>query len=125
MFGRKAVLSSSGINGANEIIENDKEIAGMQDARRKRSKGKHYFSTAETGGIRHHQPEVFAIGAVVLKKDFTRIKPKGGKLDAKWTSLYKVAKSLGRELYHLEDVSDLSKIISRVNVIHLKPRYLF
>ena len=64
---------------------------------------------------------MFAIGAVVLKKDFRRKKRKGGKLDAKWTGPYKVAKSLGRGLYRLEDVSDPTKIISRVNGVHLKP----
>ena len=70
---------------------------------------------------KHHQPEVFAIGAVVLKKDVTRKERKGGKLDTKWTGPYKVAKSLGRGLYRLEDVSNPTKIITRVNGVHLKP----
>ena len=46
---------------------------------------------------KHHQPEVFSIGAIVLK-DFTRKKRKGGKLDTKWTGPYKVAKAHGRGL---------------------------
>ena len=131
--GRKAVLPidlCSGSNGADEIIENDvneEAIAIMQDAKRKRlEEAKANIISAqqkqkEVYDCKHHQPEVFAIGAVVLKKDFTRKKRKGGKLDAKWTGPYKVAKSLGRGLYRLEDVSDPTKIISRVNGVHLKP----
>ena len=70
---------------------------------------------------KHHQPEVFTIGATVLKKDFMRKKQKGGKLDTKWTGPYKVAKSLGRGLYRLEDLADPTKIITGVNGVHLKP----
>ena len=60
---------------------------------------------------------MFAIGAIVLKKDFTRKKRKGGKLDTKWTGPYKVAKALGRGLYRLEGVKDPSKVITRVGSI--------
>ena len=70
---------------------------------------------------KQHQSEVFTIGTKVLKKDFTRKKRKGGKLDSKWTGPYKVTKSLERGLYRLEEVKDPSKIISRVNGVHLKP----
>ena len=77
----------------------------MQDARRKRlEEAKANISAQQKQAVYDckHQPEVFTIGAVVLKKDFTRKKRKGGKLDAKWTGPYKVAKSLGRGLYRLQ-----------------------
>ena len=60
---------------------------------------------------------MFSVGAVVLKKDFLRKKRKGGKLDAKWVGPYKIAKGL----YRLECVNDSTKVISRVNGVHLKP----
>ena len=62
---------------------------------------------------KHHHPEVFSIGAVVLKKDFLRKKRKGGKLDAKWVGPYKFAKSLGKGLYRLKCVNDSTKVISQ------------
>ena len=44
---------------------------------------------------KHSNPEVFAVGALVLKKDFTRKKRAGGRLDSKWTGPYRIVKSLG------------------------------
>lgn len=70
---------------------------------------------------KHHQPDVYAVGALVLKKDFTRKKRKGGKLDSKWVGPYKIAKVLGKGLYRLEDVYDPSNVICRVNRVHLNP----
>ena len=39
---------------------------------------------------KHSKPEVFSIGALVWKKDFTRKKHAGGKLESKWLGLYKI-----------------------------------
>ena len=72
---------------------------------------------------KHSNPEVFAVGALVLKKDFTRKKRAGGKLDCKWTGPYRIVRSLGRGLYRLEDVQNSEKVVTRVNGIHLK-RYI-
>ena len=58
---------------------------------------------------------------LLVKKDFTRKKRKGGKLDSKWVGPYKIAKALGKGLYRLEDVSNPSNVICRVNGIHLNP----
>ena len=69
---------------------------------------------------KHFIPECFMIGALVLKKDFTRRKRKGGKLDAKWVGPYKILSALGRGLYRLENVADSTKLINRVNGVHLK-----
>ena len=135
MFGRKAVLPidlNSGGNGvgAEKVIKDgaDDEVhRNMQDARRRKLEdAKANILSAqqkqkENYDLKHHQPEVFAIGAIVLKKDFTRKKRKGGKLDTKWTGPYTITKVLGRGLYSLEEVKDPSRVISRVNGVHLKP----
>lgn len=69
---------------------------------------------------KHSNPHVFRIGALVLKKDFTRKKRKGGKLDSKWVGPYKILATLGRGLYRLQQVCDPAKIVTRVNGVHLK-----
>ena len=69
---------------------------------------------------KHNVPEVFKIGNVVLKKDFTRKKRKGGKLDAKWLGPYCIIGALGRGLYRLQSVLHDANIIPRVNGCHLK-----
>ena len=69
---------------------------------------------------KHANPEVFKVGAVVLKKDFTRKKRKGGKLDSKWVGPYNIIANLGRGLFRLQQVGDPAKIVQRVNGVHLK-----
>lgn len=69
---------------------------------------------------KHSCPEVFKIGAVVLKKDFTRKKRKGGKLDSKWVGPYQIVCSIGRGLYRIAEIKDPQKVIARVNGVHLK-----
>lgn len=68
---------------------------------------------------KHFNPEVFKVASMVLKKDFTRKKRKGGKLDAKWEGPYEIVCSLGRGLYRLRDVHHPNKFL-RVNGVHLK-----
>ena len=70
---------------------------------------------------KNHKPEVFVVGSIVLKKDFLRKKRAHGKLDPRWIGPYKIIKSLGRGLYGLQLVDDPSRIVSRVNGVHLKP----
>ena len=69
---------------------------------------------------KHFVPECFKVGSVVLKKDFNRRKRKGGKLDEKWVGPYRIIRVLGRGLYRLEEVSDATWIINRINGVHLK-----
>ena len=69
---------------------------------------------------RHSNPYVFRIGGLVLKKDFKRKKRKGGKLDPKWAGPYTIVGNLGHGLYHLQEVTNPSNFISRVNGTHLK-----
>ena len=54
------------------------------------------------------------------KKDFTHKKHAGGKLDHKWLGPYRISGVLGRGLYRLEDVKNPTKVVSRVNGVHLK-----
>lgn len=68
---------------------------------------------------KHSCPEVYKLGAVVLKKDFTRKKRKGGKLDAKWLGPFTIVGSLGRGLYRLKKTGT-EEVIPRVNGVHLK-----
>ena len=70
---------------------------------------------------KHHKLEVFNIGSIVLKKDFLRKKRAHGKLDKKWVGPYKITNFLGRGIYSLELVEDPSKVVNRVNGVHLKP----
>ena len=48
---------------------------------------------------KHYSPEVYKLGSVVLKKDFSRKKRKGGKLDEKWLGPFTIVGMLGRGLY--------------------------
>lgn len=69
---------------------------------------------------KHFYPEVYKLGTVVLKKDFSRKKRKGGKLDEKWLGPFTIIGVLGRGLYRLQAVNS-TEIIPRVNGVHLKP----
>ena len=69
---------------------------------------------------KHYSPVVYKLGSVVLKKDFSRKKRKGGKLDEKWLGPFTIVGMLGRGLYRLQAV-DTTDIIPRVNGVHLKP----
>ena len=46
------------------------------------------------------------------------------KLDPKWVGPYKIIRSIGRALYGLELVEDPTKVVSRVNGVHLKPYHI-
>ena len=108
---------------------NDDEVEKMMEERRARlefvkanivlaqKKQKEQYDS------KHSNPEVFATGALVLKKDFTRKKRAGGKLDHRWTGPYKIVSALGRGLYRLQDAHNPTKVVTRVNGVHLK-KYL-
>ena len=57
-------------------------------------------------------PEVYAL---VLKKDFTRKKRKGGKLDSKWTGPLRIAMALGKGLYSLESFDEPMAFVKVAN----------
>ena len=72
---------------------------------------------------KHHDREIFAEGALVLKKDMTRKKRAGGKMDNKWIGPYRIVKSMGKGLYQIESADQFNVKIQRVHGIHLKPFY--
>ena len=69
---------------------------------------------------RHHDRDTFKVGSLVLRKDMTRKKRKGGKLDTKWTGPFKTIASLGHGLYQLSHYNNPEIVIPHVNGIHLK-----
>ena len=69
---------------------------------------------------KHSNPEVFAVGSLVLKKDFTRKKRAGGKLDHRWIGPYQISCALGRGLYRLQSAENPTTVVTRVNGVHLK-----
>ena len=64
-------------------------------------------------------PLCYKSGALVLVKDFTQKKRKGGKLDAKWVGLYVINKKCTRGVYSVSLHNDSSKT-KRVTGAHLK-----
>ena len=46
----------------------------------------------------------YTVGADVLKRDFTRKKRQGGKLDYRWQGSYIIIASLGKGLYRLKEM---------------------
>ena len=53
---------------------------------------------------RHGAASCFGVGAVVLKKDFTRGKRKGGKMDYRWQGPFTITAALGKGLFRLKEV---------------------
>ena len=65
---------------------------------------------------KHAKPECYKIGQLVLKKDFTRRKRKGGKLEIRFLGPYAISKVLPHGTYELTD----RKSTVRVTGAHLK-----
>ena len=55
---------------------------------------------------KHSGQSSFGVGCVVLKKDFTRKKRRGRKLDYRWEGPYRIVASLGKGLYQLKRIED-------------------
>ena len=68
---------------------------------------------------KHAKPDWFKKGELVLKKDFTRKKRKGGKFDERFLGAYIIQKVLSNGSYQL--VSDDGKHTVRATGAHLKP----
>ena len=86
----------------------------------KKISSEHHRQQKEVYNRKHYSPEVYKLGSVVLKKDFSREKRKGGKLDEKWLGPFTIVGTLWRGLYRLQAV-DTTDIIPRVNGVHLRP----
>ena len=68
---------------------------------------------------KHAQSDRFQKGQLVLKKDFTRKKRKGGKLDTRFLGPYIIQRELRRGTYEL--VTEDGKSTVRATGTHLKP----
>ena len=69
---------------------------------------------------KHHNPDVFKSGSLVLKKDMKRKKRAGGKMDFKWIGPFKVIKSMGRGLYKIQNM-DCQMQTEKIHGVNLKP----
>ena len=69
---------------------------------------------------KHSRAACYIVGAKVLKKDFTRKRRKGGKMDPKWLGPYMITKDIGKGFYKLALCENPDKVIMRVNGVHLK-----
>lgn len=127
MFGRKAVLPVD-VAGKVGIPDppDDADYECMMDANVKRLElvKKNILAAQQKQkqiyDRKHSIPETFAVGSTVLRKDFTRKKRKGGKLDYKWLGPYRITHSIGRGIYRLQLIADPKKTVNRVNGVHLK-----
>ena len=68
---------------------------------------------------KHAKPDHFLKGQLVLKKDFTRKKRRGGKLDVRYLGPYIIQRQLQRGTYEL--VTEDGKSTVRATGAHLKP----
>lgn len=133
MFGRPAVLPidlklASSVTTLSEVDQNvDQMIEEHQIYRETMTeKVKANIAAAqarqkEQYDKKHHNPDIFTKGALVLKKDMKRKKRAGGKMDYKWLGPYRIVKSMGKGLYQIEGVHHPEIKIERVHGIHLKP----
>lgn len=94
------------------FVETKKKIHNQNIERAQEKQKKQYDK-------KHAAPSAFRVGVRVLRKDFTRKKRRGGKMDPKWLGPYLIEKDLGRGRYKLRSVKDTSDTV-KVNGIHLK-----
>ena len=66
---------------------------------------------------KHAKPSLFQVGALVLAKDHTRKKRKGGKLDSRWLGPFRIEQVLPRGIYLISSNSTIKKYTGA----HLKP----
>ena len=70
---------------------------------------------------KHANPNGFAIGGMVLRKDFIRKRRAGGKMEARYLGPYLIIKCHGRGFYGLQNVADPRVDIPRISGAYLKP----
>ena len=128
MFGQKATLPIDiDIQKNPETITDVslKDIQGLNEERERRlQKAKLNIVAAQKKQKEHYdkkraKPLCYNTGAIVLVKDFTRKKRKGGKLDPKWVGPYVIQKKLSRGVYVVALCEDLSRT-RKVTGGHLK-----
>ena len=134
MFGRQVLLPIDVRSDAVEVDEdiltacNEEAVQRMTEAKQATlEKAKSNIVAAQEKQKQSYDrkhctnSDVYSVGSAVLKKDLTRTKRKGGKLDSNWIGPFTITNHLGTGLYKLESFNDPPTVISRVNGVHLKP----
>ena len=129
MFGRQAVLpvdiSKRPLADQPEMKEFDDDLIDLVMEERLKIVKENILNAQkkqkEEYDRKHSKPEVFFKELLFGKNTSFEKKRSGGKLESKWLGPYKITHSLGRGLYRLEDARDPTKVVSRVNGVHLKP----
>ena len=119
MFGRRARLPVDINAEANydpdqklrEFANKDEPNEEQNDAKRRKMEGlvKSNIEAAQAKQKKYYDEKFgasscFRVGSTVLKKDFTRKKRKGGKLDYRWQGPYIITAALGKGLFQLKEL---------------------
>lgn len=130
MFGRRATLPID-INIQRESTKELIDDVDLADVNKLNEKRKNLLHKAKVNILnaqkkqkdyydrKRANPLCYKAGALVLVKDFTRKKRKGGKLDAKWVGPYVIQKKCTRGVYSVALPNDTSET-KRVTGAHLK-----
>ena len=90
--------------------------ANIKQAQKKKKK---YYD------LKHGAVTCFNVGSVVLKKDFTRRKRKGGKMDYRWLGPYVISASLGKGLFKLKELNGDKDGCALHNIVHAQFIYIY
>ena len=141
MFGRRAVLpidleidkcdpeniikqqeqynpeANASITAVEQIMQHRQQLleAAKANIKKQQEKQKELYDR------KHARPNAFVVGQKVLKKDFTRKKRRGGKMDHRYQGPFVITQNLGKGLYRLQGVEDPGIVTTRVSGAHLKP----
>ena len=117
MFNRKATLpidielrkhsSDSLVEAYRDLPEPDTSLLASERAKRLEEAKQNIVEAQnkqkEVYDCKHAKPELFVEGQLVLKKDFTRKKRKGGKLDSEFLGPFVIAKAHQKGTYILAE----------------------
>jgi hypothetical protein len=79
------------------------------------------YKQKEVYDRKHGGGKAFIVGDIVLRKDTTRKKRAGGKLDFRFTGPYVITKSMGKGIYSLKSIDNSTEEIPKVSGALLKP----
>ncbi len=94
-------------------IEKNMEIRTAMEDSVKENIRKAQVKQKKTYDQKHGAINCFTVDSAVLKKDFTRKKRRGGKLDYRWEGPFIITKALGKGLYQLKE-SNGTKVTNHV-----------
>ena len=120
MFGRRARLPVDINTEANydpvqklrEFASQDEPNEKQNDAKRRKMEElvKANIEAAQAKQKKYYDDKFgasscFSVGSTVLKKEFTRKKRRGGKLDYRWQGPYTITAALGKGLFQLKELN--------------------